>query len=325
MKARYKELVDKSVAAMIAAIEVYNKPDFRYREETFSVLAVNSWELLAKAYYLKLNNNQMRYLYIYENKINKDGTKSAKKSIKTNRSGNPQTHSLDKVLKKIEDKLGNKLPTPLTESMNLLIEMRDNTIHFYNKNQLIGMQLQEIGSASLKNYVIAVKEWFDMDLSEYNFYLMPLSFFSIPNTDGLILNKEEENFFSLVEQLDSEVEDTNAYQIRVSVKIDLTRSKGSDAIKAQLSKDGHQLAMTDEQIRAKYPLDYHQMIAKLREIFSDFKQDRKFHELKKTIMNDERYHRSRFLDPQNKKSSKKDFYSVNVLKYFENHYSKNSF
>ena len=46
MKARSQELVDKSIAAMVSAIEVYNKPDFKYREETFSILAINAWELL---------------------------------------------------------------------------------------------------------------------------------------------------------------------------------------------------------------------------------------------------------------------------------------
>jgi len=61
MKARYKELLDKSIAAMLAAIEVYNKPDFKYREETFSVIAINSWELALKAYLLKLNLNPAIY------------------------------------------------------------------------------------------------------------------------------------------------------------------------------------------------------------------------------------------------------------------------
>jgi hypothetical protein len=45
MKARSKELLDRAVAVMVAAIEIYNKPDFLYREETFAGLAVNGWEL----------------------------------------------------------------------------------------------------------------------------------------------------------------------------------------------------------------------------------------------------------------------------------------
>ena len=44
-----KELLEKSVQAALSAIEIYNKPDFRYREEVFAILMCNSWELLLKA------------------------------------------------------------------------------------------------------------------------------------------------------------------------------------------------------------------------------------------------------------------------------------
>ena len=57
MKSRSQELLDKSIAAMISAIEIYNKPDFLYRGETFAILAVNGWELLLKAKYLSINNS----------------------------------------------------------------------------------------------------------------------------------------------------------------------------------------------------------------------------------------------------------------------------
>ncbi len=49
MKSRSKELVDRAIAATVSAIEIYNKPDFRYRAETFCILAINGWELLFKA------------------------------------------------------------------------------------------------------------------------------------------------------------------------------------------------------------------------------------------------------------------------------------
>jgi len=46
MKARSKELLDRAVAATVAAIEIYNKPDFLYREQAFAVLAINGWEFI---------------------------------------------------------------------------------------------------------------------------------------------------------------------------------------------------------------------------------------------------------------------------------------
>ncbi|MCI1753546.1 MAG: DUF3644 domain-containing protein [Flavobacteriales bacterium] len=43
------KLMEKSTHAALSAIEIYNKPDFKYREESFSILMVNAWELLLKA------------------------------------------------------------------------------------------------------------------------------------------------------------------------------------------------------------------------------------------------------------------------------------
>ena len=66
MKSRSKKLLDKSIAATVAAIEIYNKPNFQYREETFSILAVNGWELLFKAKWLAENGNRIQSLYARE-------------------------------------------------------------------------------------------------------------------------------------------------------------------------------------------------------------------------------------------------------------------
>lgn len=48
------ELAHKAVAAAVASIEVYNKPDFYYREETFAILMTNAWELLLVTIHRKM-------------------------------------------------------------------------------------------------------------------------------------------------------------------------------------------------------------------------------------------------------------------------------
>ena len=62
---RSLRLVRKGEAALLAAIEVYNKPGFLYREETFSILTLNAWELLLKARLVAENNNDPRCIYVY--------------------------------------------------------------------------------------------------------------------------------------------------------------------------------------------------------------------------------------------------------------------
>lgn len=243
---------------MVAAIEVYNKPDFRYREETFSVIAVNAWELACKAYVLKLKKNRLNSLYVYERKNKKDGTPSKKEIIKTSKSGNPITHSLGYTLTRIETLTGKALPTALKANIESLVELRDNAIHFYNKGLLFAKRLQEIGSATLKNYIQVLQEWFEIDLSEYNFYLMPISFFTEDMLmKGFILNKEEERFLSFIDIMEKKFSGSGNYDVTVNINIKFVKSTTSDAIKVQLGRgEGTTVQLTEEQIRDKYPWDY---------------------------------------------------------------------
>ena len=84
MRARSKELVDRAIDAMVAAIGVYNLPNLPYRVESFAILAINAWELLLKAKWLADNGNCLKSLY-----VRKSGTK--KKQIRPN----PKRHTKD--------------------------------------------------------------------------------------------------------------------------------------------------------------------------------------------------------------------------------------
>lgn len=71
-------LMKKAIAAGLSAIEVYNKPSFEYRDETFSILMINAWELMLKARILQQNDNKMRSILHREPRQRKDGTKTKK-------------------------------------------------------------------------------------------------------------------------------------------------------------------------------------------------------------------------------------------------------
>lgn len=57
----YRHLVRNAKAAMLAAIEIYNKPRFAYRDECCVILLLNSWELILKAL-LSRNGRSIFYL-----------------------------------------------------------------------------------------------------------------------------------------------------------------------------------------------------------------------------------------------------------------------
>src|SRR5689334_10407400 len=88
---RHVALVDKAVDACLAAMEIYNKPDFRYREEAFSILMLNAWELLLKARVIQENKGDHKAIEVWEPRTTKQGTPSQRVYAKRNRSGNVMT------------------------------------------------------------------------------------------------------------------------------------------------------------------------------------------------------------------------------------------
>ena len=324
MKSRSKELLDRAIAATISAIEIYNKPDFLYREEAFAVLAINGWELLLKPKWLADHNNQVRWLYVLEPRTKVDGTKSKKLKVKLTRSGNPFTHSLDYLAKKlVETKAfdGNAWA-----NIQALLEMRDSSIHFYNRAGAFPVRLQEIGTASLKNFVTAAKSWFGRDLSEFNFYLMPLSFVALPQqTEAVVLNHEEKKFLAFIESLESAKDDAaSPYSVTVNIDIKFTRSKAQGILGVQVTNNPNapQVRLTEEQIRDRNPWDYDRLTEECRKRYADFKVAKKYHDLRKRLLRDKRCGEIRYLDPGNTKSSKKPFFNPNILREFDKHFTK---
>ncbi len=324
MKARSKELLDRALAATVAAIEIYNKPNFLYREEAFTALAINGWELLLKAKWLGDNQNDIRSLYVMEPRKRKDGSKSKKSQIKRTRSGIPFTHSLDYLAKRLVETKA--LDMNAFANLKALIEMRNSSIHFYNRSGAFPVRLQEIGAASVKNFVTASNSWFNRDLSEFNFYPMPFSLISLPQKiDAVILNREEEKFLSFIESLEPDNYDAaSPYYVTVNIDIKLTRSRAKDVPSVHITNnpDAPKVHLTEEQIRNQYPWDYYHLMHECRNRYLDFKANQKYHKLRRKFLQDERFGKVRILDSENPKSPKKTFFSPNIMQKFDRHYTK---
>ena len=49
--------------ALLAAVEIYNKPKVEYREQTVAFLLVNAWEVLIKARIIQQNGGKIQSIY----------------------------------------------------------------------------------------------------------------------------------------------------------------------------------------------------------------------------------------------------------------------
>lgn len=307
---------------MVSAIEIYNKPDFKYREETFAILAINAWELLLKAKWLIENSNRVRSLYVMEKRFRPNGKPYKHPKVKLTECGNPFTHSLDYLGKKLLE--NGLLPEPAYKNIKALSEVRDSSVHFYNRHSLFALRLQEVGSASVKNFVKASQSWFDADLSEFNFYLMPLAFLApTKNLSAVPLNREERNLASYISALEAANDPSNDYAVSVNVEVKFSRSKASDALTIQLTNDpaAPKLHLTEEQIKDRYPLNYALLTEECQSRYRDFLVNKKYHDIRKPLKHDKKYCLVRRLDPDNPRSAKQEWFSRAIFTELDKHYA----
>lgn len=317
---RHLKLVEKSVAAMLSGIEIYNKPDFKYREEIFSILFVNAWELLLKAKILKDGGEVLSSIQVPEKTKTKTGEKIKRFFPKKNRSGNPLTIDIYRAIEILN------LPKALKANLEAVVEIRDNSIHFRNEDKFLNKRVQEICTASTKSYLQLLKEWFVFDVSKYNFYLVPISFFHPYEIDSYSVNSQSQQEKNLLKYL-KQKERTNPYVEGVDHNFALVLAtkfeKGTGGVPVKIGKVGTSIVVSEESLfRTKYIIKHADLMQKLRERYSDFKPNNKFWTILKPLKEDAKYCKYNYLDPVKKAGVKKSFYCSEIYAELDKHYTK---
>ncbi len=172
LRGSYRALRNNSKSAILAAIEIYNKPQITYRDECFTILLVNGWELLFKAI---LSKNKQSIFY-------------PKKKNQPYKSLTLQ----DAMEQCVHFFPNDVLFAPVSENIRILTDYRNNAIHFYNQR---GFEVVIYGLAqtSIMNYRDLMLSIFKIDISkEINLGLLPLSVGSQPDPI-VFLQKAKDN------------------------------------------------------------------------------------------------------------------------------------
>jgi len=316
------ELAQKSVQAAISAIEIYNKPNFSYREEAFALLMSNAWELLLKAKWVLDHQESTDCLYI----LIED--KQGNLAPKLNRSGNPLSIGITNLAARLRADANSGLECACHDNILALLEIRDNAAHFLNKDLYIGRRVLEIGTASLRNYLQLAEEWFQLDLSIYNFFLMPLSFYhGFEAAEPASRTGYSEQIRKLLEYLDSleESDEQNEGTQHVAMRIEtkFVRAKDASALAFQWTDDPNApvIAVREEDFLKNYPLTYRRLTNTIKRRYSDFLENNAYHKIRKELEKEKKYCIQRLLDPNNPRSSYQRFYNANILQEFDKHYT----
>lgn len=321
MRSRSAIMLDKSKSAMISAVEVINKPKFPYREEIFLILCSNAWELLIKAKWLKEHNISTLYVKIPKKK--KDNSKSKRFEFKMSRSGNPITHEILYLINKMNEK-SVVVDQNIIQNIELILEARDCVIHFYTDDFMLNKRIREVGLASLENYIYLVKEWFNIEIREFGFSLLPVSVVDTSKSIKSQPSTQEKAFLSFLDKCIKEQNPASDRLVALEVNIALKRSFKDDSIvKVAIDpKSQTKMAVSEEDMSKLYPWEHADLVAELKKRYLDFRMDNTFNLLKKDLHKNKGLSYERKLSPKNPKSQKKYFYSSNCLQYFDKHYKK---
>lgn len=150
----YRKLLENSKAAMMAAIEIYNKPAFKYRDECVVILLLNAWELALKAL---LSKNKKTIFYPKKRK-------------------HPyRTLSWQDALTNAKPLFPKEIPhLPVQRNIELLGTYRDNAVHFYNADSF-RVVLYALTQTCIKNFRDLIEKSFGYRLEdEISWQLLPL-------------------------------------------------------------------------------------------------------------------------------------------------------
>jgi hypothetical protein len=317
------DLSQKSTQAAIAAIEVYNKPNFSYREEAFALLMTNAWELLLKAKWVLDHGEAPDCLYDFIE------DSAGARTPRLNRSGNPHSHSLPYLAAKLVEDNDSGLQPGCHDNILALIEIRDNAAHFLNKDLYLGRRILEVGTASLRNYLQLATEWFQLDLSIYNFFLMPISFYhgfeaAEPATPAHYPDQIIKllAYLDALEQQDDQRDDSQHVALRLETKLVRGKEASCVAFRWTDNPDAPAVTVREEDILKNYPLTYRKLTDTLKRRYNNFLENEDYHALRRKFQHENKYCIQRMLDPSNPKSSRQRFFNANILQEFDKHYKR---
>jgi hypothetical protein len=150
----FYNLLKNSISAYFAAIEIHNKPNISYRYETVTLLMMNAWELILKAYIKK---------FILKRSIFETPTTTIK---------------FDKALSYVSEHINSTKPksfVAIAKNLEAIECYRNNFAHYFLKQ--IDELLFYLTARCALNFIEFLKEHFNKDiLTKSGLFIMPLGF-----------------------------------------------------------------------------------------------------------------------------------------------------
>lgn len=188
----YPPLIADSKLAMVAAIEIYNKPRFSYREQGRTMLLVNAWDLMLKSLLVKNGEEFNKRISAQQPAKSRLGAAVAQSAQRPpgqfrrrrTTSKRLRTLSWNEAFEKAEQlslwPASISLP-PVWHNLDLISMYRDDAVHFLVDSQELATVLYCLLQANVTNFRDVLRESFGDDLDdEFDWSIAPLRLSSPP-------------------------------------------------------------------------------------------------------------------------------------------------
>lgn len=310
-----KSLINSSISAFYAMIEVHNKPNIEYRYQTSTILAINAWELIFKAYI---------YKYIDKKKIWKENNYTI--SFR---------ESLDLFIKNATNILSKENLWTLKENLEVIENYRNIYVH-YNLGELDPILFGLLLKTS-ELYIFILREIFNYDILEnHNFVILPIGL-RLPYSPIEYLRKDEfisnPFYIDILKRTKKLNEDGIKDSIFVGIEAKYISVKKIDNadILISVGKDGEALIskkvelsdekgtqpvhLSDEELKRLFPFTYNELVLRVKEKNPDFKKGKIFNNIMKNVKPNKSMCHARYANIHSRKGTPTYIYNEEAVEY----------
>ena len=292
--------------ALLAAVEIYNKPKVEYREQTVAFLLVNAWEVLIKARIIQQSGGKIQSIYRRKRDSNRYEYRDG-----------------EKVTIEIRGALNRSgLPEQVRSNIRGLIKIRNQATHLGVLSPELRQTILEFSTASVQNFVKTSSVWFGESIDAP--YLLPLGFVGVTDTTVTTSVQQKKLLSELSQIAKSPISEESGYSVVLQVKVELNRGlSGGGNIGLTNAPNAPKVSISDDEALKTFPTTYKELVEVCKDRYSDFKQNQHFHSAMKKVNNDPKCAYERKLDPTANKSPTKRFYNLEqALAKLDNEYGK---
>lgn len=281
--------------ALLAAVEIYNKPHIQYREQTVAFLLVNAWEVLLKARIVQQSGGKLQSIY-----------RRKRNSRRYVRGDDKEVLTID-----IRGALNRcALPSEVNTNIRGIIKIRNQATHLGVLTPELKRSILDFSTASVVNFTKAYTNWFKRSFEAP--YLLPLGFLGSAQTTVVSYPASQKQLLKELTDLTSSQESTESgYEVVLQVRVELNRGlSGGGNIGLTNDSNVIKVSISDDEVLKTFSTSYSQLVDKCRVRYPHFKQNQTFNTAMKEVTADPTCVYERKLDPTNDNSSKKRFYNL---------------